>query len=192
MRLFVAVELEDTAAAVLGRIGEACRRRAARIAPSARVTWVPADRLHLTVRFIGEVDEGRASSLQQALATPMAIAPFALTFTGLGAFPPQGPPRVLWIGIGAGREALLAAEGEVSARLERCGVPREGRPFSPHLTLARVRDAAGLAARDLFAAHDAPLAIDSGVNAITLFESRLSSSGPTYRARQRTPLIGPT
>jgi 2'-5' RNA ligase len=153
--------------------------------------------MHLTIRFIGEVDAAAAARIQAALAPPLPVAPFDVTVGEAGAFPPKGPPRVLWVGIGAGQEGLLAVEGHVSARLEGCGVPRESRPFSPHLTLARVRDAGGLRARDLFTDQRDPRRPDapgsptnSRVDAITLFQSRLSPNGPAYVPLQHTPLRG--
>src|SRR5207344_3659032 len=85
-----------------------------------------------------------------ALEQPLAIAPFDLTLAGTGAFPESGAPRVLWMGVEQGKDGLMAVEREVSARLSGLGIPREERPFNPHLTLARVREAAGLRAMRLF------------------------------------------
>ncbi|MBI4266431.1 MAG: RNA 2',3'-cyclic phosphodiesterase [Acidobacteria bacterium] len=192
MRLFVAVELDLAVARAMADLGEQLRRRAETRAPRARITWIPADRLHLTLRFIGEVDERRADAIRAVLDPPVAVDAFDLTLSGLGAFPNSGPPRVLWAGLSAGEDALIRLEEEVSARLARCGVEPENRPYRPHLTLARVREAAGLRAGPLLEGLGARASGTSRVDAITLFESRLSPKGPTYVALQRTPLRGPT
>ena len=189
MRLFVAIELHPRTAAELAQLGAELRARASRLAPAAKLTWVPVDRMHLTVRFIGEVDEGQAPRVREALAMPAAVAPFDLALTGLGVFPPSGRPRVLWVGLGAGREQVLALEREVSARLDACGIAGEARPYSPHLTLARVREGSGLRSRDWLADAATHTRV-TPVEAITLFQSRLSPKGPTYIRLLQTPLRG--
>jgi 2'-5' RNA ligase len=188
MRLFVAVEINPSLAGELARVAGELRRRIETRAPRARLTWVAPDRLHFTVRFIGEVAPDRAASIAAALAPPLPCASFDLTIAGLGAFPPEGPPRALWAGISHGVPEMSGLEREVSARLASCGIHPEARDYSPHLTLARVREAAGLRAREaLDAAPPGPFGC-TRVDAITLFESRLSPKGPTYIPIQRTPL----
>ena len=188
MRLFVGVELDATvASAATALIGE-LQRRAARLAPAARITWTAEERLHITVRFIGHADDALGRAIAGALEPPLKTAQFDLALGGAGAFPKSGAPRVLWAGIASGGAALHAVEREVTARLAAVGIPPEDRPYSPHLTLARVRDAAGLRAASLFEqVAETPLGT-TRVEAITLFESRLSPKGPTYVPLQRTPL----
>ena len=191
MRLFVAIEIEAAVAHEIAALEEELRRRVAALAPRSRITWVPAERLHLTVRFIGEVDERRAAELAQALQPVLSTEPFDLIVSGVGAFPGSGPARVMWVGLAGGLEALQAVEQEVSARLAQFGVPREDRAYRPHLTLARVRDAGGLRAKPLIEGFERREFGRSRVEAITLFLSRLSPKGPTYVALQRTSLGGP-
>jgi len=191
VRLFVAAELSEATVAELERLSTELHARADAVAPHARLTWVAADRLHFTVRFIGEVDDTRASEIALVMGPPLAVRPFQITVAGVGAFPPKGPPRVFWVGVEDGRDEMAAVEREVSARLASRGVAPEARPYTPHLTLARVREAHGLRARDLLdGAPRGPFGV-TAVDAITLFESRLSSKGPAYVALQRTPLGGP-
>lgn len=190
MRLFVACELAAGVVAALARVTKELRARIEASAPRARLTWVPAERLHLTVRFIGEVDEGRARDVAGALAPALALPPFEITVGEIGAFPPKGPPRVIWAGIAAGRERMADLERAVSARLEACGVPPEARAYSPHLTLARVREAGGLRARAVSETAPAGPFGTSVVDAITLFQSRMSPDGPTYVPLQHTALRG--
>jgi len=189
VRLFVAVELEPGVVREVAACGEELRRRSAR-APRARITWVPADRLHVTVRFIGEVDEARSRAIVEALQPNLPLTPFESTIEGVGTFPERGAPRVLWAGVGRGAEALGAVEADVSARLDRCGVPREPRPYHPHVTLARVREPGGVRTATWLEGVTGRRFGVSPVNAITLFESRPSPQGHLYVPVQRTPLGG--
>ena len=189
MRLFVAVELSPAVtAAVLDCISR-LQSITASLAPQSRITWVTSDRLHVTVRFIGHVEDDRkVDAIRELLAAPIAVDPFDLTVAGVGTFPSRGAPRVVWAGLTAGRDRLIALEQVVSERLARVGVPPEDRPYNPHLTLARVRDAVGLQSAALVGSlHDISLGT-TPVDAITLFESRLSPKGPTYIALQRVEL----
>ena len=189
MRLFTAVEIGETMQARAATLLAELRRRAESSAPRAKVTWVAAARIHLTLRFIGEVDAGTGERIVHALRDEIPMAPFTVEWGGLGAFPPRGAPRVLWVGVAAGAEALVAAEKHVSDRLAALGIAREARPYSPHLTLARVREPAGLKAATLFERVDASLG-ETAVDAITLFQSHLSPKGPTYTALSKSRLKG--
>jgi 2'-5' RNA ligase len=190
MRLFVAVELgEDVLREAATLVGE-LRRRVDRRAPDAKLTWVTPERMHLTLRFLGEVSDAQGGKMLAALRAPIAMAPFEVAWQGLGAFPHRGPPRVLWVGAGRGRDTLLALETAVSARLEPLGFESGARSYSPHLTLARVREARGLRTAALFEGIAGQPVGTTTVDAITLFQSKLSPKGPTYLAMDRTPLRG--
>jgi 2'-5' RNA ligase len=184
VRLFVAAEIGEAVAVRAAELSRELQQRAADAAPSAKVTWIPADRLHLTVRFIGEVDDVRAAAIRDALEAPLGIAPFSLTLAGAGAFPTGGAPRVLWAGVATGRDELLLAEREITLRLASIGVPADQRAYSPHLTLARVRDPAGLRSPRLLDGLTDTTLGTVRIDAITLFHSKLSPKGPTY-----TPLL---
>jgi RNA 2',3'-cyclic 3'-phosphodiesterase len=188
MRLFVGVEISADVAAALATLIERLRQRAVTLAPDSRMTWVTPERLHVTVRFIGHVDEAKAGAIIATLQAPFAGGGFRLTVGGLGTFPPKGPPRVVWAGLIEGVEKLKVLEAAVSERLARAGIDREDRPYSPHITLARVREAAGLRSIALLEDVGDVAAGSMHVDAITLFESRLSPKGPTYVAVQRTAL----
>jgi 2'-5' RNA ligase len=188
VRLFVAVEIGAAIANRAGRIVDVLHHRAAALAPRAKGTWIPPDRMHLTIRFIGEVDDETRRAVEAALRPPIDVAPFTLSIAGIGTFPAGGSPRVIWAGVSAGRQSLEAIEHVVTTRLDRVGIPAENRTFRPHLTLARVREAGGLRSRALLDRHrDAELGT-TRVDAITLFESRLSPKGPAYVPLLRTAL----
>jgi 2'-5' RNA ligase len=188
VRLFVAVDIDPAVVQKIAECGDELRRRAAERAPRARLTWVPSERLHVTVRFIGDVDERRADALAAAVKSELAIQPFELVSEGVGVFPPRGAPRVFWARLTTGVGSLTALERDVSARLEACGLPREDRPYHPHVTLARVRDAAGLRSGPLLDGLTGRRFGAWPVNAITLVQSRPSPHGHVYVALQRTPL----
>lgn len=187
MRLFTAIEIGAHVQAALGDLIAELRRRVEGMAPRAKVTWVASERAHLTLRFIGEVDDEQGARIMAALREPLAISRFAVAWGSLGAFPARGSPRVLWIGVVEGGETLMQAESEVSRRLAALGIPAEDRAYRPHLTLARVRDAAGIRGAPLFEGLE-PRIGETRVDAITLFQSTLSPKGPTYTTLQRTML----
>ena len=190
MRLFVAVEIGETLANGAAKLSEELQRRASIAARRAKITWIAADRMHLTIRFIGEVDDGKASMVRQALDEPLGVTPFGLTLCGAGTFPASGTPRVVWLGVTEGREPLLRVEREITARLLPLGIPAEDRAYRPHLTLARVRDPARLRSGDLVEGLTDRRIGTAHIETITLFHSKLSPKGPTYTPLLRTPLAG--
>jgi RNA 2',3'-cyclic 3'-phosphodiesterase len=187
MRLFVAVEMNESVAEAARDTIDDLRARATRLAPRARVTWSAPDRLHITVRFIGEADEASTRAIRSALGPTIDAAVFDLAVEGVGAFPPKGPPRVFWAGLTDGRNGLLEVERVVSERLKSL-VPAEDRPYAPHLTLARVKEPAGLSRAALLEGLTSRQFGRVHVDAITLFESRLSPKGATHVPLQRSAL----
>jgi 2'-5' RNA ligase len=185
--LFTGIELDDAVRTGAGVLSAELQKRVQAQAPRARITWIPADRMHLTVRFIGEVGDAIAERVIGALREPLRVQPFVIGFDRFGAFPPKGPSRVIWIGVAEGRDAAVRAETAISDRLAALDIPRDDRAYSPHLTLARIRDAAGLRTASLFDGL-APRLGQTHVSAITLFQSKLSPKGPTYVVLQRTSL----
>ena len=191
MRLFVGIGLDAAVARAFEDVSAELQRRARTLAPRARIAWVHAQNAHVTVRFIGHVEEARATAIMSALRPHVDIRRFDMLLRGVGTFPDGRPPRVVWAGLSGGVEALARVEEAISTRLERCGIVREDRPYHPHLTIARVKESGGLRARPLLEGlEDLTLGV-SRVEAITLFESRLSPKGPTYVPLQQTVLQGP-
>jgi 2'-5' RNA ligase len=187
MRLFVAIEMSPPVEEAVREVIEDLRARVAGLAPRAKITWAAAERVHVTVRFIGEADETKTHAIRSALGPTIDAPVFDLHVEGVGAFPPKGPPRVFWAGLTDGRDGLLEVERAVSQRLETL-VPAEARPYSPHLTLARVKEPAGLSRAMLFDGLASRPFGKVHVDAITLFESRLSPKGATHVPLQRTTL----
>ena len=188
MRLFVAVELgeavREAAASAIDHLRQ--DRAVRRLGPR----WVPADNLHITVRFIGHVPDETAPAVVEAVTLPIEMPHFSLTVAGCGAFPPSGPVRVIWLGLPEGGEGLAAIYDEMNERLRPFGLEPEKRPFSAHLTLARVKDAPRGASADARAAlaRVEVRPISCPVREATLFRSHLSPKGPRYEALARIPL----
>lgn len=180
MRCFVGIRLgadvEAAATRVIQRLA-ACGQG---------VRWVRRENMHLTLRFLGELEVTDIEEVQSALAAVEARS-FALSLGRLGRFPERGRPRVVWMGVDGDTSGLGELFSGVDAALRAIGMPGEAREFRPHLTLGRVRD---LRADWLGAALDSvgvPPA-SAAVREFALFESRLGSDGPRYRAVATFPL----
>ena len=169
VRLFVAIDLP---AAVKHRLGDLCAGL-----PGAR--WVAPEQLHLTLRFIGEVDNEIFADVAEALATA-SVAPFPLRLSGVGHFPPRGAPKVLWAGVEDG-ESAARLHRIIEARLRDLGLPPDGRRFSPHVTFARLKATPIGRVRD-FLAINGPFATEGfPVSEFHLYSSRLGSGGAIHR-----------
>jgi RNA 2',3'-cyclic 3'-phosphodiesterase len=180
MRLFVAVELDDAVRAAAARVADDLRQQLRRTRLDAR--WVIPDNLHFTMVFIGQIDDRTAPSFVAAMSRPFDPAQFAVRLGRCGVFPPSGPPRVIWIGLAEGAEELTRLQQEVVRRLQPLGFEPEPRPFSAHLTIARVKDVPRASARDARAIIAAASAADAScpVTRVTLFRSHLSPKGSRY------------
>jgi RNA 2',3'-cyclic 3'-phosphodiesterase len=190
MRLFIGVELDDRVKAAAGDVAERLRQRLQRAAPALVVRWVATENLHITIWFIGEVVDERAAAVEHVLRHPFETRAFDLALAGCGAFPPSGPPRVFWIGVGAGQAAMQSLYSEVGQRLAPLGFEPERRAYTAHLTVARVKDpgrATSRVVRDTLAELPADCGA-SAVQAVTLFRSRLSPRGAAYEPLLRVPL----
>jgi 2'-5' RNA ligase len=185
LRTFLAVEIDlpvrDRAESLI---------RQFRTVP-ADVKWVDRQNLHLTLKFLGDVPVTDTPQIIQAIT--MAVAetqPFQLEIHGAGAFPDLRRPRTLWFGVRAGAEPMVALHRQVESALKKLHYPPEGRKFSPHLTIGRVRDG-GPALADLGRLLQEHAEADIGhtpVKEVVVFASHLDPTGPTYEALGRAPL----
>jgi RNA 2',3'-cyclic 3'-phosphodiesterase len=176
---------------------EACREELARRieplqAQFPRLSWVKPGNHHLTLRFLGDTPEGLARRVPSILAPVSAeIAPFVISFGSFGFFPPRGAPRVFWVGVEEGREELIQLARSVEQCLHRAGLPREKKPFQPHLTLARVRDPRTAEGLDRAAATvPMPAPTARRVSDLHYYQSTLHPSGSIYTLLSSIPLIG--
>jgi 2'-5' RNA ligase len=134
MRLFTAIDLPPE---VTGRLDALI----AKLRPLANIRWSPAANLHITTKFIGQWPEERLAELQAALAGMGRRAPIPIHVRGLGFFPNRKSPRVFWAGVEAPAE-LGALARDIDSALAKLGVEPESREYSPHLTLARIKETA--------------------------------------------------
>ena len=176
-RLFVAVDLPPDIAAQLQ--GLCCG------VPGAR--WVPPEQMHLTLRFIGEVDGGVFRDIKEGLAGITAPV-FSLQIKGLGFFPPRKTPRVLWAGI-APVEEVSGLRNRIENLLVGMGLEPEGRKYSPHITLARLHDTPPARLGRFLAGNNLFVAEPFLVSEFHLYSSQLTAKGAFHAIEASYPLL---
>lgn len=176
IRLFVGIELPE---AVQERLAGMCGG-----VPGAR--WVDAENMHLTLRFIGDVEIGQAEDIDAALLRLRAPR-FDLTLDGVGFFGKPTAARILWAGVRK-CEALARLQAKVESSVQSAGLPPEERKFSPHITLARLKGAPEVRLQRFVAENADFLAGPLPVERFVLFSSFRSGSGPIYTPEADYPL----
>jgi 2'-5' RNA ligase len=158
------------------------------------VKWVDPENIHFTLKFIGEISGEQLSEVTGILTECCkGVKPFAITLKGVGAFPSASRPQVVWVGAqptdAESGESLTKLVASLEEWLETIGIPREGRPFSPHLTLGRTRGPKGT---DRLAKAIAEMGGrvfgEMLAEEVVLMQSTLSPNGPTYAPLQRVAL----
>ena len=157
-----------------------------RQATGVKAGWTRPDNIHLTLKFLGETPTSVVENLSLAAARAVKpLVPFKIRVEHCGVFPPNGAPRVLWIGIADAGAQLAHLHGRLEEECQAAGFPKEPRPFHPHLTVARIRHSSN--ARSLGAAHRAldfePAEID--VAELLVIRSELGRDGSKYTAISR-------
>jgi RNA 2',3'-cyclic 3'-phosphodiesterase len=184
MRCFVAIALPAAVRKHLVRVQDILRRS------DPDVKWVEEENLHLSLKFLGDVDEEPLARLKGLLSIEALRWPkIRLTYAGIGTFPEHGTPRVLWAGCSGDLERLAGLAGAVERAAEVVGVPREHRPFVAHLTIGRVRSARNVKRlkASLENQREVPLGSDD-VGAFVLFKSTVTNKGPIYEELSAFPL----
>ncbi|HVO36298.1 MAG TPA: RNA 2',3'-cyclic phosphodiesterase [Gemmatimonadales bacterium] len=186
MRLFVAVNLPAAERRVAYEA--AAPLRAARLP----VKWVGEDSIHITLRFLGEVDEANVAPIGEALAAAVRPArPFDVSLGGVGAFPSMARPRVVWIGVER-HPALELLAHDVEKALMALDFEPELRPFHPHLTLGRAERSARPAAFGRFEQLAGTIGYQGliPVESVDLMQSVLGPQGATYTVLSHAVLVG--
>ena len=137
MRLFAAIDIPED-------LKEALRSFVSRLRPTVEINWSPVTNLHVTTMFIGEWPAERLDEMKRALTSVPLSGAIDITVKGIGWFPNQRRPRVFWAGVEGG-EPLRALARATEQAVAQLGVPVDERAYSPHLTLARIREAVSLA-----------------------------------------------
>ncbi len=177
LRLFCAIELS---AEVRARAAEHIARLREAV-PDIRASWERTEKLHITLKFLGEIAPQRIEALSGAASSAtLNTHPFTLALSGAGAFPPRGNPRILWLGINDSSGALTSLQNRLEEKCASAGFAREERPFHPHLTLARIRAPQG--ARRLASVHQEIgfEAMEFAVADLVIMRSELGAGGSRY------------
>ena len=170
MRLFAAIDLDETARAVAAGSTAALATRLATADAPAPVHWVPPAQLHFTLRFLGEVSAQQAEVVRRALGVPWKTGAFSAGLGEVDLFPLSGAPRVIWLGMDEGREQMTALKNELDHRLVSAGFESDTRPFRAMISGHRSQTACWV------------------VDRVTLYESRVSFRGATHHVVESTML----
>ncbi len=189
IRSFIAIALDQRARAALQQLQDTLRRK-----PGMQAArWVAPGNVHLTLKFLGDAPADDIPLIAEALRERCAgHAPFRLALSGLGCFPNARQPRIVWVGLQGDTAALLGLQRDVEAALDDLGYPPERRPFSPHLTIARVHQSAkrsdleslGRGVERATVGELAALPVDT----VRLMRSDLRPEGPIYSELAAIPL----
>jgi RNA 2',3'-cyclic 3'-phosphodiesterase len=176
IRLFTAVSIPEAIRQQLHGMG--------RSLPGARS--VPEEQIHITLRFIGEVEGTLFKDIKDALST-VSVSPFSIAVQGVGHFPPRGKPRVIWAGLRP-TDSLIKLKRRIDTCLIECGLPPDNRKFSPHVTLARLNNPP-MKRITSFLAGNAFLQFDEfEVHHFHLYSSKLTNKGATHIQEADYPL----
>ncbi len=184
MRCFIALELDD---AIKGKLQFA--QQLFKGVRGGRIGWCSREQMHLTLKFLGEAAEDMIPKIVQAIETAARdIPPFDMIVEGLGAFPPSGSPRVLWVGVRE-NDILTRLQQRIEDNVSPLGFAPEDRRFTPHLTLGRVKERIDArACRDIIQRNKDLAAGTQHVRRIVLFSSTLRPTGAIYDHVAEIPL----
>ena len=136
IRSFIAVELPSEIKSKLDELQKELKQ-----SKLQQIKWASPSGIHLTLKFLGNIDAGDTEKITSAIREGcQGYKKFTLELSGLGVFPNYRRPRVIWLGVGGQMDVLLKLQQQIDDKLELIGFPREKIPFSPHITLGRVRD----------------------------------------------------
>ncbi|MEJ5342027.1 MAG: RNA 2',3'-cyclic phosphodiesterase [Thermogutta sp.] len=187
VRTFIAVEVDEGVRSRASKLIKQLRQS------GADVTWVAPENMHLTIKFLGDVDYRDVYHVCRAVEECVAtVEPFTVEIRGVGAFPSLERPRVIWLGVDLGAAEMEALNERVESALSAIGFPREGRKFHAHLTLGRVRKS-GRAVEHLVAMLREYQDVEFGpttVDQLVIFSSELLPTGPVYEPMGHAELKG--
>jgi 2'-5' RNA ligase len=188
MRTFIAIELSEEIRSALGQVQSHLKYA------GADVKWVNPQNIHLTLKFLGEVDEKKLEKVKTALDGVAASSrAFELSLKEIGAFPAVDHPRVVWVGLDKGSDESKALAQNIDESLSKIGFQKETRPFAAHVTIGRVRSPHNkLALKEKIISYNTNderrTTSDERVSSITLFKSALTPQGPVYTVLHESKL----
>lgn len=184
MRLFVSVDLPED-------LAEPVADLQAELAEASGLNVTDPGQAHLTLKFLGDVDENRVPTLSRELRAAVDeadVSPFTVRFDGLGVFPDLEYISVVWLGTEAGGAELTRLHEAVEERTTAMGFDEESHDFTPHVTLARMEHAGGKELVQELVREREPTVGEMRVDEIRLTESTLTDDGPEYATVERFPL----
>jgi len=180
VRSFVAIELPDEVKSAIAQLQNQLKSGG-----QFPVKWVDPYSIHLTLKFLGNISKDVIEEITRAVEEAAGgVSPFHLEIKGLGVFPNLKKVQVAWVGVSGDLDQLSGLQKRIESNLSPLGFAPESRPFTPHLTLGRLRDRASLHERQSFGQLIVGTRFESvfsfGVDAINLMRSQLTSEGPIY------------
>lgn len=178
--MFVALELPPPLKKALADV-----RHRLPVGPARAIRWIPPDGIHLTLRFLGDIDPGRVPAITSGVAAAAGqTGRFWLELGAAGTFPPEGAPRVFWVGLKGELQRLAGLQGRVEGALASIGFEPDRRPFHPHLTVGRIgsrtRTREALDARSAFLRVPVEPGQRFDLKAVALWRSHLREDGAVY------------
>jgi 2'-5' RNA ligase len=153
------------------------------------VRWVPPENLHVTLKFLGNCEESQVARLVDAMQKAASQLPLTLTVRRVGAFPSLGSARVIWVGAEDLEGRVQKVYNVLEKGAERCGFPREKRPYRPHITIGRARKAPVKISTSVASGFDGEISLQ--VRDLVLFKSELKSGGAEYTVLDRVGSANP-
>lgn len=185
-RVFVAVDISAEAKARVVNLTSEMRREF----PDLRVGWEKPEKLHLTIKFLGDIEHDHLDSLQKAVdETAKLLSPFLLELQGTGCFPSPKKAKILWTGIHDPANGLRNLYETLEETAAGYGFTKESRSFKPHLTIARLREPekAGRLTEKFLQAELEPVSFE--VSNIVIYESKLQPTGSVYSVISKHQLL---
>ncbi len=187
MRTFIAIQLPQEIKGALSRIQEKLK------SSGADVKWVAWQNIHLTLKFLGEIDDKKLDKVVYILEDIAKIKnPFPIRISSIGAFPNVNRPRVIWVGIDKGDSQTKEIARELEEKIAKVGIPSEDRPYSSHITIGRVRSVLNRErlVQDLKTLIDklGQENMEFFASSITIFKSTLTPKGPIYEVLKEANL----
>ncbi len=177
IRLFIAIDIPEAIKLEVGAMG--------RSLPHARA--VPVDQLHLTLKFIGEVESSRLLDIQDALYE-IRLAKFPLALKGVGVFAPRGTPRIIWAGVEP-MQPTVTLRNAIEKTLAAIDIPRDKKKFTPHLTLARMNNCPGNRLHQFLAGNAFFQSSECIIENFHLYKSQLTPKGALHTLKSSYQLI---
>ncbi|HEA47091.1 MAG TPA: RNA 2',3'-cyclic phosphodiesterase, partial [bacterium] len=185
-RTFIAIKLTPEIASNISKLQEELKRT------GAQVKWVKPENIHLTLKFLGQITSEELEKVK--LTTRETLKPFKsfeISVSGLGAFPKINYPRVIWVGVDKGKEELKKIALSIEKNLARISFAKEKRPFSPHLTIGRVKSSRGRERLiEILTGNKISNLGNIRVTKISLVKSELTPQGPVYTSLEEIDLRG--